>query len=366
MRYAVRYTDGRRPAAERGVRFARLRLDRMRPEIQRKNTLVDATTRHLVTELSQVLETTMYMRSDVVVSREGSHNDVLYLVKAGTVSLFGRDIAHPFFVESVRDKQCFGDDIAMLVTADRPKRLRWYTAKAQEVTQVHVLRAEPFQAILDQPKFAHFRRHIRVYGTWIAVKVKLVELAMEKRLRVIYAGGAPDDGAAAAAGPPPPLDRAAVARTLDGLAAQIADLRALLLADRPPDAPPTPPPPPGEARSPPKPPPPPPSEARSRRSSVSTAARTASSKSLASPSPERPSPERRPSRPSVVEPDYASYVRPLINERSPRSPTTAPEEARPLFDAEIEASRRRPANLLRADDPRGTDDLRDFDDFTFG
>ena len=103
-----------------------------------------------------------------------------------------------FFVESVRDKQCFGDDIAMLVTADRPKRLRWYTAKAQEVTQVHVLRAEPFQAILDQPKFAHFRRHIRVYGTWIAVKVKLVELAMEKRLHVIYAGGAPDDGAAAA------------------------------------------------------------------------------------------------------------------------------------------------------------------------
>ena len=74
----------------------------------------------------------------------------------------------------------------------------------------------------------------------------------------------------------------------------------------------------------------------------------------------------RPSRPSVVEPGYASYVRPIINERSPRSPTTAPEEARPLFDAEIEASRRRPANLLRADDPRETDDLRDFDDFTFG
>lgn len=350
MRYEVEYVDGRRPRFERGVRFARVKLARMDPggELTRIAKICDDTTRHLVTELSQVLATTMYMRGDIIVSRETSYNDALYLVKAGTVSLFGRDIIHPFHIETVRDKQCFGDDVAI-----RHKRLRWYTAKATEVTQVHFLNGGDLMRILDGPRFRVFKRHINIYGTWIALKVCLVELAMSKRLHVVWN----PEGAFAAetaaldeeareksdtvAIPPRSMkrpDEADVARTLDALAAQIGVLRRSLLAPKKPSAPPqkpengaaapTVPSPPSSKKA--KPPPP--------------------DKEPPSAEPPRRVLERLETRPSVEGPKYfGAYVRPPS--RSPNS-TREPEESWPLFDTEIERHRTNPDRLLRADDPR--------------
>ena len=184
-RFTVKYNDN--GSTEAKVVQSRLVLERMDPILLHRSKILELESQCLVAKLAHVLQTNMFMRDDVVVNPMISYNETLYLIEEGSVKLVGRDIAQPFVSEFVYDKQAFGEDIAMLATRTYAKRLRWYSARSREVTRLYCLDAKDLFETLELPSFATFKKYIRVYGTWISLKVQMVENARGGVLREIVA-----------------------------------------------------------------------------------------------------------------------------------------------------------------------------------
>lgn len=172
QRYDIQYLDG---DLEYDVAHTRLALERLPPELRRRGLEVDAECRSFVTSLAERLGTQQYMRGDVIIVRNFSVTDALYLVERGDVTLVGRDMSRPFSVEHRTDKQTFGEDIALLALESRRRRLRWYSAKARDVSQIHSIQAEAFVAVLQMPAHRTLLAHIRGFGCWLALKLRFLE-----------------------------------------------------------------------------------------------------------------------------------------------------------------------------------------------
>lgn len=185
QRYVIRYLDGA-SELETGVAHSRLALDRLPADIRLRGLDVDAECRSFVTSLAEHLQTQQYMRGDVVVVRNFSVNDTLYIVERGTVAFVGLDPLSPFGVEYRRDRQTFGEDVSMLMVRTRRPRVRWYNAKAKEVTRLHLLDSDALLTVLEMPRHPSLLKHIRSFGSWLSLKLKFLECTRSGRLHNVF------------------------------------------------------------------------------------------------------------------------------------------------------------------------------------
>lgn len=125
--------------------------------------------RSFVAALASRLETHVYLTKQVLVRRNTSLNDTLFLVAKGTVVLVGR--TRPLAVELVGAHDSFGEDIAMRATQYCHSRTRTFSATAKGTSLVHSLDAPTFVDLVNQ----HPTLRVGVYGTWLVVKYAMVE-----------------------------------------------------------------------------------------------------------------------------------------------------------------------------------------------
>lgn len=185
QRYEIRYLDGA-SELETGVVHSRLALDRLPADLRLRGLDVDAECRSFVTSLAERLQTQQYMRGDVVVVRNFSVNDTLYIVEHGTVAFLGLDPLSRFGVEYRRDRQTFGEDVSMLMVRSRRARVRWYNAKAKEVTRLHLLDADALLTVLEMPRHPSLLKHIRSFGSWLSLKLNFLERTRSGSLRQVF------------------------------------------------------------------------------------------------------------------------------------------------------------------------------------
>ena len=127
---------------------------------------------HFVIAVARLLEPQLVMHSDIIVYRNLTLNDVMYIVETGYVVLFGADPTRTERVVVCRSNDSFGDDIAMNVGGLKPV-LRQFTAKAKRKTRLFTLGSARFNELLDGPTFSIFKHNISIYGRWMRVRLRV-------------------------------------------------------------------------------------------------------------------------------------------------------------------------------------------------
>ena len=127
---------------------------------------------HFVIAVARLLEPQLVMHSDIIVYRNLTLNDVMYIVETGYVVLFGADPTRTERVVVCKSNDSFGDDIAMNVGGLKPV-LRQFTAKAKRKTRLFTLASARFNELLDGPTFSIFKHNISIYGRWMRVRLRV-------------------------------------------------------------------------------------------------------------------------------------------------------------------------------------------------
>ncbi|KAH8083920.1 phosphorelay sensor kinase [Aureococcus anophagefferens] len=211
LKYDVEYVDD--ASVETGV-SRRVVVDRndvlLRTKIQQTLYQRD----HFVIAVARLLEPQLVMHSDIIVYRNLSLNDVMYIVETGYIVLFGADPSRSERVLVRKSNDSFGDDIAMNVGGKEPV-LRQFTAKAKRKTRLFTLGSGRFNALLEGPTFSIFRTYISLYGRWMRIRMVLFRgLKSGQNTHVESTLNHPFPGAAPAHGAPEPR-RARDARGLE-------------------------------------------------------------------------------------------------------------------------------------------------------
>ncbi|KAH8066175.1 phosphorelay sensor kinase [Aureococcus anophagefferens] len=127
---------------------------------------------YLKYDVEYVDDASLVMHSDIIVYRNLSLNDVMYIVETGYIVLFGADPSRSERVLVRKSNDSFGDDIAMNVGGKEPV-LRQFTAKAKRKTRLFTLGSGRFNALLEGPTFSIFRTYISLYGRWMRIRMVL-------------------------------------------------------------------------------------------------------------------------------------------------------------------------------------------------
>ena len=212
LKYDVEYVDD--ASVETGVSHARVVVDRndvaLRTKIQQTLYQRD----HFVIAVARLLEPQLVMHSDIIVYRNLSLNDVMYIVETGYIVLFGADPTRSERVLVRKSNDSFGDDIAMNVGGKEPV-LRQFTAKAKRKTRLFTLGSGRFNALLEGPTFSIFRTYISLYGRWMRIRMVLFRglksgqvrrqlTALRSRRALAMLGASSTTSSTSSAPPPPP------------------------------------------------------------------------------------------------------------------------------------------------------------------
>jgi hypothetical protein len=199
LKYDVEYVEEFPATKELSVPFSRLQLDEYvlsdstDPRIRERVNRLPYQRNLLVFDIARALKLELRMARDAVVLANTSLNDTLYVVRTGSVIIFGADVLRPFSVSRVKEGEYFGDDIAMLVRSadpdappapgasaadvDRPNAFtyRRFSAKCSRTTQLHSLDGGAFHRIVIGPAFPIFRRYIARYGVWMRLRNTVID-----------------------------------------------------------------------------------------------------------------------------------------------------------------------------------------------
>ena len=168
LRYDVQFDDGE---IQKNVRHTHVEppplppdlLHLRRGEIQRLHFQRDL----FLSKVASLFTTRLFMTFDVIVHKDLSLNDVMYVIEHGKVCCLNYDARKTFGISVKQDDEFIGDDIAMLACGAREKILRHYSCHATAVTQMHALDAMDFCALLEQePALSLFYKHFRTWGCW--------------------------------------------------------------------------------------------------------------------------------------------------------------------------------------------------------
>ena len=168
LRYDVQFDDGE---IQKNVRHTHIEppplppdlLHLRRGEIQRLHFQRDL----FLSKVASLFTTRLFMTFDVIVHKDLSLNDVMYVIEHGKVCCLNYDARKTFGISVKQDDEFIGDDIAMLACGAREKILRHYSCHATAVTQMHALDAMDFCHLLEQePALSLFYKHFRTWGCW--------------------------------------------------------------------------------------------------------------------------------------------------------------------------------------------------------
>ena len=194
MRYDVRYDDG---SVERGVAHARISVQDEEVAIQKAVSAMEIATKLLVTQIAHAMEMAMFMAGDYIVRHSVSFCDTMYLVDAGKVMTFGREVTAPFALSVVEDGDSFGDKEIATLVAGHGARAAWFNARATRMSYCYVLGGRVFVKLINRPGFENFLKYISRYGTWYNFKLNVVKAMRSGELAAVAKLARPPAEAAA-------------------------------------------------------------------------------------------------------------------------------------------------------------------------
>jgi hypothetical protein len=123
------------------------------------------------------------MARDLIVERERTLNTTLFLIATGNVVCYGKqNPLNPLVLTRLSDGDYLGDDIAVLVQGHEPSP-RWYTSRCSTITRVHILNADVFLRIVENPGLKVFKKNIARYGVWMFLKYEFLKAIKSGKLR---------------------------------------------------------------------------------------------------------------------------------------------------------------------------------------
>ncbi|KAH8051877.1 phosphorelay sensor kinase [Aureococcus anophagefferens] len=194
MRYDVRYDDG---SVEHGVAHARISVQDEEVAIQKAVSAMEIATKLLVTQIAHAMEMAMFMAGDYIVRHSVSFCDTMYLVDAGKVMTFGREVTAPFALSVVEDGDSFGDKEIATLVAGHGARAAWFNARATRMSYCYVLGGRVFVKLINRPGFENFLKYISRYGTWYNFKLNVVKAMRSGELAAVAKLARPPAEAAA-------------------------------------------------------------------------------------------------------------------------------------------------------------------------
>lgn len=167
LKYDVEFDDGTFEPRIKHTRIIASRDPKNRLIIYKLNFQRDL----FVAKVAHLFSTQLFMTFDVVIHKDLSLNDVMYVIDTGKICCLNYDHRKQYGICVKKDNEFFGDDIAMLACGDMEKKLRQYSAHATAITQMHALDAGEFIDLLNtEPALSLFAKHFKVWGCWMRLQ----------------------------------------------------------------------------------------------------------------------------------------------------------------------------------------------------
>lgn len=182
MKYDVRYADG---TVERSVVHARISVQDEEVALQRAVGAMESSTKLLVTQLAHAMEMAMFMAGDYIVRKRITLCNTMYLVDAGKVIAFGREVTVPFGLSVVEEGDSLGDKEIATLVAGHKVRPSWYNARSTRMTYCNVLKGSSFVEVINRPGFEAFLKYIIRYGAWYNFKLACINAVRTGELAAI-------------------------------------------------------------------------------------------------------------------------------------------------------------------------------------
>lgn len=167
----MKYDDG---TIERDVAHARISVHDEEITIQKAVSAMELSTKLLVTQLAHAMDMAMFMAGDYVIRHSVTLCNTMYLVDAGKIMTFGREITVPFGLSVIEEGDALGDKEIATLVAGHPARSSWYNARSTRMTYCYVLEGARFVALINKTGFSNFLKYIKRYGTWYNFKLNIM------------------------------------------------------------------------------------------------------------------------------------------------------------------------------------------------
>ena len=169
--FNIRYLDD---VEEYDIGVGRIAMDMESVDTQLKVSTIEYESNQMIMGIAQRLETSLYMARDLIIERDRTLNDRLFLVDEGSLIAYGlENPLNPLKMTRIVDGGYVGDDISILVQGHDPKP-RWYTARCSVITRVHILKSDVFLDLIEHPGLKNFKKNIARYGVWIHLKYEFL------------------------------------------------------------------------------------------------------------------------------------------------------------------------------------------------